>query len=246
MDVNMHIEQYGSGRKILFIHGSGCSSEIWRRQKQYLQTSMEVVLVDLPGHGKSPGNGCDSTEQYGDAVYKAMRGLSPDRYYVAGHSLGGAIAMSLALFHPDAVRGLILIGTGAKLRVLPSILDGILKEKERTIADMNSLSFSQGTSAPTKEEAFKMMMSCRSETIYKDFSACDRFDIMNSVDSIRMPTLVLCGKDDVLTPVKYSRFLNEKIAGSELVLIGDAGHMAMLEKPDAVNRAMEIFLGDHP
>ena len=244
MDVNMHIEQYGSGRKVLFIHGSGLHSEIWRGQKQCLQASMEVVLIDLPGHGKSPGDGCDSAGQYGDAVYKAMRGLNPDRYYVAGHSLGGAIAMSLALFHPDAVKGLILIGTGAKLRVLPSILDGILKEKERTIADINSLSFSQGTSATTKEEAFKMMMSCRAEAIYKDFSACDRFDIRNSVDSIRMPTLILCGEDDVLTPVRYSRFLKEKIAGSELALVKDAGHMAMLEKPDEVNKAIEIFLKD--
>ena len=134
MDMNLHIERYGAGQRILFLHGSGCTSEIWRRQKQYLQTSMEVVLIDLPGHGKSPGDGCDSVEQYGDAIYNAMAGLGPVRYYVAGHSLGGAIAMSLALFHPDALKGIILIGTGAKLKVLPRIFEGVLKEKERTVA----------------------------------------------------------------------------------------------------------------
>jgi pimeloyl-ACP methyl ester carboxylesterase len=60
-----------------------------------------------------------------------------------------------------------------------------------------------------------------------------------------MPTLILCGEDDVLTPVRYSRFLKEKIAGSELALVKAAGHMAMLEKPDEVNKAIEIFLEGH-
>ena len=141
---------------MLFIHGSGLHSEIWRGQKQCLQASMEVVLVDLPGHGKSPGDGCDSAGQYGDAVYEAMRGLNPYRYYVAGHSLGGAIAMSLALFHPDAVEGLILIGTGAKLRVLP--LDSrrrIERKGARPWRTLTSLSFSQGTSATTKEKGLQ-------------------------------------------------------------------------------------------
>ena len=91
-----------------------------------------------------------------------------------------------------------------------------------------------------------MMMSCKQEAIYKDLSACDRFDIRNSVDSIRMPTLILCGEDDVLTPVRYSRFWGkkEKIAGSELALVKDAGHMAMLEKPDECEQGNRNIPGE--
>lgn len=205
---------------------------------------MEVVLIDLPGHGRSPGDGCGSVEEYGDAVYRVLGG--PARYYVAGHSLGGAIAMYGALAYPDMVKGIILIGTGAKLRVLPSILEGIVREKERTLAGINALSFSHATSAATKAEVFAMMMGCARGVIHKDFAACDRFDILSSVGSISVPALILCGEDDALTPAKYSRFLNEKIPGSKLTLIRDAGHMVMIEKPDDVNTAIEKFVKDRP
>ena len=242
--MDMHIERHGAGQAILFIHGSGCSSAIWHWQKEYLQTSMEVVLIDLPGHGRSPGDGCGSVEEYGDAAYGAMMGSGSTGYYVAGHSLGGAIAMFLALSHPDAVKGIILIGTGARLRVLPRILEGILKEKERTLQDINALSFSKSAPAATREEALKEMAASRPEVIHKDFTACDRFDIMDSVGSIRVPALILCGEDDTLTPVRYSLFLKEKIAGSELTFIKGAGHMVMIEKPDEVNKAIEAFIKD--
>jgi len=236
----MHVERFGEGQSVLFIHGSGCTSGIWERQKEYLHASMQVVLVDLPGHGRSTGDGCGSVEEYGDAVYHSLKGQAP--YCVAGHSLGGAIAMYLALSHPEFVNGIILIGTGARLKVLPSILEGIKREKERTIGEINALSFSRATPAAARAEVLGMMMSCAPEVIHKDFSACDRFDIMNSVGSIRVPTLILCGEDDALTPAKYSRFLNEQIPDSKLALIKDAGHMAMVEKPDEVNGAIEVFL----
>ena len=116
----MHIERYGQGEKILFIHGSGWNTHMWYSQRDYLKSSMEVMLVDLPGHGESPGDGCDSVEEYRDAVYEMIRELDIERCYIAGHSLGGAIALSLSLAYPDIIKGIILIGTGARLRVLTS------------------------------------------------------------------------------------------------------------------------------
>jgi pimeloyl-ACP methyl ester carboxylesterase len=246
MDIHREAGGYGKGDLILFIHGSGGSATMWRRQKEYLQTLIGVALIDLPGHGKSPGDGCDYVEEYCDVVHKAMEDFNPGRCYIAGHSLGGAIAMSLALTYPDAVKGTILIGTGAKLKVLPQILEGILKDKEGTIRDINNLSFSQGTPATIKDEAFDEIMRCRSEVIYKDFNACDHFNIIGSVDSIKVPTLVLCGEEDALTPVRYSQFLKEKIKDSQLALIKGAGHMVMMEKPDEVNKLIERFLKNHP
>ncbi len=242
MGTSLHIERYGEGPAMLFIHGSGCNCRMWERQREYLHSSMEVVLVDLPGHGRSPGDGCDSVKEYADAIYGSMERLYPRGYYVAGHSLGGAIAMSLALFHPSVIEGVVLIGTGARLRVLPGIIEGLLKEEERTLADINSLSFSKGAPRGVRDEALGIMMGCRAEIIRKDFVACDRFDMMGSVASIEVPALILCGEEDALTPVKYSRFLKEKMTGSQLVLIEDAGHMVMLEKPDEANRAIELFV----
>lgn len=238
----MHIDRLGAGQSIVFIHGSGCTSDIWRRQKKHLQASFEVVLVDLPGHGRSPGEGCGSVEQYGDAVYAALKAAGLSRPCIVGHSLGGAIAMYLALAHPGSVDGIVLVGTGARLKVIPRILEGILKEKERILADINALSFSKATPAAAKEEALGIMRGCAPEVIHGDFSACDRFDIMNSLDSIKMAALIICGEDDMLTPLKYSRFLNEGIQGSALVSIHGAGHMVMMEKPEEVNSAIRQFL----
>jgi pimeloyl-ACP methyl ester carboxylesterase len=246
METSLYIEREGEGPVMLFIHGSGCSCRMWERQKEYLYPSMEVVLVDLPGHGSSSGDGCDSVKEYADAIYGSMERLYPQGYYVAGHSLGGAIAMSLALHYPSVIEGVVLIGTGARLRVLPSIIEGLLKEKERTLEDINSLSFSRGAPKELRAEALGMMMGCRAEIIRKDFVACDCFDIIGSVGSIEMPVLILCGEEDALTPIKYSQFLNENISGSRLVLMEGAGHMAMIEKPDEVSKAIELFVKNRP
>jgi pimeloyl-ACP methyl ester carboxylesterase len=241
--MSLHIERSGQGEKIIFVHGSGCSGRMWHGQRDYLNSSTEVVLVDLPGHGESPGNGCDSVEEYAEVVYSGViEGLSLGQTYVVGHSLGGAIAMSLALSHPTMVKGLILIGTGAKLRVLPDILEGIARDKEKTVRNIVELSFSNKAPAALKSVDFEETMKCGAEVIYKDFNACDHFNIMDSVGSLSVPTLILCGTEDSLTLPKYSSYLNREIKGSRLVLIDGAGHMVMREKPEEVNRAVEEFI----
>jgi pimeloyl-ACP methyl ester carboxylesterase len=238
----MHIEKYGQGEKVLFIHGSGWNTHMWYGQSDYLKSSMEVLLVDLPGHGKSPGDHCDSVEEYRDATYEMINELNIGRCYVAGHSLGGAIALSLSLTYPDILKGIILIGTGARLRVLPQILEGIVDDKENTLRNVGSLAFSEKTTSVLKDRAFHEMMKCKGEIIQKDFLACNRFDVMNRVGSIRVPTLIICGNEDALTLPKYSSYLHEAIYGSQLTLIDDAGHMVMMEKPMEVNRAIEGFV----
>jgi pimeloyl-ACP methyl ester carboxylesterase len=204
---------------------------------------MEVLLVDLPGHGNSPGDGCDSVEEYADEIYGVIERLDVGRCYIAGHSLGGAIAMSLALSHHDVVKGVVLIGTGAKLKVLPQILEDIKKNKENTINDIVSLAFSKEASSALKKDSFDEMMRCRADVIYKDFNACDRFNMMDSISSFKTPALIICGTEDSLTPPKYSRYLDEAMGDSRLVLIGGAGHMVMREKPEEVNRAIGEFVG---
>src|SRR5512145_1577428 len=129
----MHIEWYGQGDRILFIHGSGWNTRMWHGQRDFLAKSMEVILVDLPGHGRSRGDGCESVEEYRDEIYRIIKESNMGKVYVAGHSLGGAITLSLALACPDIVRGVVLIGTGARLRVLPQILEGIIEDREQAV-----------------------------------------------------------------------------------------------------------------
>lgn len=237
------LERYGTGEKVLFIHGAGGSTKAWFYQVEYLKTSVEVVLIDLPGHGRAgDSDGCTAIDEYRDSVYRALKSSGIDRCYMVGHSMGGAIAMSCALSFPDVVKGIILVGTGARLRVFPEILEGIMKDKEKTLRSIIEFTISKNAPDSLKNGCFDEMMKCRPEVIYRDFFACDHFNAMNALNTINAPTLIICGTDDALTPPKYSRYLHESIKGSELVLIKDAGHMVMLEKPEEVNKAMREFI----
>ena len=240
--MDLHIERYGKGKPVVFIHGATGSTSSWYFQKEYLEQSMEVILLDLPGHGKSPGDGCDRLEECRDAVRDGLANLGLGKCTMVGHSLGGAVAMLFALTYPELLEGLVLISTGARLRVLPEILQSILKDKEGTVRRIAEFAFSRKNPASVIESGFKEMMKCRKEVIHSDFSSCEQFNVMDRVRRITLPTLIMCGEDDILTPCKYSEFLHEEISGSRLVRIPDAGHILMAEKPDAVNRAIEAFV----
>ncbi len=240
--MHVHIERYGSGKKILFIHGAGGSTSGWYFQKEYLKQSFEVILLDLPGHGQSAGEGCREIEKYVDSVRAAIEANDLQGCYLAGHSMGGMIGMHLAVARPELLAGLILIGTGAKLRVFPQILEGILKDKEQTVENIMRFAFSKKAPDAMVKTGLKEMLKSSAEVIYGDFYSCDHSDMIAKVKEIALPTLVLCGLDDALTPPKYSEFLAKEIPNAQLVLIPDAGHMVMLEKPEETNRAIETFV----
>jgi pimeloyl-ACP methyl ester carboxylesterase len=86
------------------------------------------------------------------------------------------------------------------------------------------------------------MLQCKAEILYGDFLACDRFDVMKEVEKIVLPTLILCGEDDQLTPVKYSQFLQSLIKGSKLEVLPNAGHMVMMESPEVFNEKIRAFI----
>jgi pimeloyl-ACP methyl ester carboxylesterase len=240
--MDIHVERHGMGRPIVFIHGASGSSLSWYFQKEHLKRLMEVVLLDLPGHGQSPGEGLGRIEDARDVLYGAATKLDLGKFFLVGHSMGGAIAMLFALTHPELIEGLILVATGARLRVLPEILEGILKDKEATVRRITELAFSSKAHPAIVENGFKEMMKCKEEVIYSDFYSCEQFSLMGRVKEINTPTLILCGEDDLLTPPKFSEYLKAEIPDSRLVRIPDAGHILMVEKPDPVNKAIETFV----
>src|SRR5208337_130899 len=97
------------------------------------------------------GDGCERLEECRDAVYGVLKNLRLEKCYIVGHSMGGAIAMLFALTYPELLEGLVLLGTGAKLRVFPEILQGILRDKEGTVRKIAELAFSRKTPASVIE-----------------------------------------------------------------------------------------------
>jgi len=238
---------FGSGERdkgkdsLVFIHGAGGSRTSWRLQGDYFRRAFNVIIMELPGHGAAQGQGAQEVKGYTLWIKSALDALKVLRPFVIGHSMGGAIAMDLAVRFPALPKGLVLASTGARLRTLPDILDGIEKAFPETVELLCERSFAQDAPEELRRFAVTEMMKNSSRVLHGDFTACDRFDIMDQVQAIGNSTLVICGDQDVLTPIKYSRFLADKIAGARLEIVEKAGHRVMLEQPEEFNKKIEAF-----
>ncbi len=200
------------------------------------------MIIELPGHGESGGKGEKEVVTYAEQVHGFLQGVGVRKVFLVGHSMGGAIVQTLALIHPEVIKGIVLVGTGARLKVLPMILNGINTNFEETIPKIVQFAYSRKAPSKLIEDGVTQMLECRPEVLHGDFSACDRFDMMKEVEKIDLPTLILCGEDDALTPVLYSKFLQSRIKGSKLEVLPSAGHMVMMESPQAFNEKIRGFI----
>jgi pimeloyl-ACP methyl ester carboxylesterase len=231
------------GRQVvLFIHGAGGGQYTWSYQKGFFEKQFNPIIIELPGHGESGGEGEEEIGRYAEHARAFLKALGLSKVFLIGHSMGGAIVQTIALTHPELIKGIVLVGTGVRLRVFPMILNGIKDNFEETVRKINQLSYSRKAPPVFIERGISDMMRCRPEVLYGDYLACDRFDIMNEVEKIDLPTLVLCGDEDELTPAKYSQFIHSRIKGSKLEILPNAGHMVMMESPDAFNERIREFM----
>ena len=227
---------------ILFIHGAGGGQYTWSYQKGFFEKQSNPIVIELPGHGESGAEAEEEIGEYAEHVSSFLKAMGIEKVFLVGHSMGGAITQTLALTHPEMIRGIILVGTGARLRVLPLILNGIKENFEETVKHINRLSYSRKAPSDLIEKGVLGMLRCRPEVLYGDFLACDRFDIMRELENIDLPTLILCGNEDEMTPVKYSEFLRSRIRGSTLEILPGSGHMVMMESPQAFNEKIGEFV----
>lgn len=241
---------YWAGRKdilkeretVLFIHGAGGGQFSWSFQKGFFERQFNPIIIELPGHGASGGEGEKEIENYAKHVYPFLRALGLETLFLVGHSMGGAIVQTLALTHPEVIKGIVLVGTGARLKVLPVLLEGIKNHFEETIKRIVQYAYSKKAPPELIERGIEHLMTCRPQVLYNDFLACDRFDLMKEVEKINLPTLIICGSDDEMTPVKFSEFLHHHIGHSKIEILPDAGHMVMMESPEVFNRKVSEFI----
>lgn len=222
----------------------GCN-EAWKQQIQGLSPKARVVAIDLPGHYGTPCSERPTIETYVKFLDDVINDLKVEKVILGGHSMGGAVVLSYYLAHPKKVQGLILVGTGARLRVVPAILELAKNNDPNLINMMETVAFHKNTVKNQRElieEVNRDMAKTAPDIGYADFSMCDKFDVMAQLGNIKVPTLIMCGDDDKLTPSKYSKYLNEHIPNSTLQVIANAGHMVMLEQGEVVNKAILEFL----
>ena len=240
---------YGEGtplsQHVVLIHGAGGSYLHWPSEIRRLP-GYHVMAIDLPGHGKSAGAGEQMIPDYTRSVAKWLLNMGISKAFFIGHSMGGAIAMTLALEHPDIVSGLGLIGTGGKLRVHPELMNRTANPNtfQSAIDVIIQWAFSDHADARLRELAARRMAETRPAVLHGDFLACDEFNIMDRLGEIQKPCVIICGAQDNLTPVNYSQFLEDQIPHARMQIIPDAGHMVMLERPIAVQSVIMDFLNE--
>ena len=228
---------------IILLHGAGGTHLHYPPELRRLN-GYQVFAPDLPGHGKSEGLGRQTIPDYAQAIREFMDDLNLPAALLIGHSMGSAIALQLALDTPDRVLALVLLGSGSRLRVAPSILDNTASEATFPLAvkTITEWSYSPQSPAHLKELAAQRMSETRPAVLHGDFIACDNFDLSESLPEIHQPTQLICGADDKLTPPKYSKYLQENLPNAQLEIIPEAGHMVMLEQPHPVAETIEAFI----
>lgn len=239
--------RWDDGRPVLLcIHGAGGNGTHWLGQLRGLSADFHLLLVDLPGHGKSEGPGKVSVAGYRDWLREVLLLLAPrvdpDRIILVGHSLGGAIAMDYVL-HGYPAAGLVLISTGARMRVSKRILDVLADgDSEAWAQAAVGLMFGIHASQSLRDLSRKELAATPLPLYRTDFQAADAWDAMDRVGDIAIPTQVISGTNDMMTPPKYARYLSDTIPGSRLRMLEAAGHMPMLEDAEAVNETLRQFV----
>jgi pimeloyl-ACP methyl ester carboxylesterase len=232
------------GPGVLCIHGSGGNSGVWKSQAR-LADRTPVTAVDLSDHGESgpctTDPGYEALSAYADDVV-AVAEETGDRV-LCGNSLGGAVAMTVALERDVELEGLILAGTGAHLPVLDDLLVWLKTDFEQAIEFLHGpdrlFHDVDGAYLDVSEQA---MRETGQAVTTRDFRTCHSFDVRDRLEEIEVPALALVGEHDKLTPPHYHESLAEALPACELGVVEDAAHLAMLEQPAAFNGAVDSFL----
>ncbi len=223
--------------KILLVPGSGAGGNLWQYQTRFFPGAEGI---SLPGH--PDGTPKNSIPEYVEWLHGYILEKEYKDIIMGGHSLGGGIAQLYALTYPRDLKGLMLIGTGARLRVLPETLSTLRGLIGNDSAWSKFIEAAPKAADPILLSIREMRHKIGPAVMLSDLLCCDKFDIMNRVHEIKLPTLIIVGTQDVSTPVKYSQYLQNKITGSKLVIIEGATHNIMIDKPDELNRVISEFL----
>jgi pimeloyl-ACP methyl ester carboxylesterase len=227
---------------LLLVHGAGGNLMHWPGELRRLP-GHTVVALDLPGHGHSGGaTQPQDIGAYAQVIERFANGLRLPGFVLAGHSMGGAIAQEFALHHPQMLAGLVLVATGAKLPVPLELLSAIQGDWENAARVLTCWSQGASTGPDMSRIYLQRLRELDPQVLHRDYAACKAWDRTGDVGQIRVPTLVICGDADRMTPLQSSLLLDQKIKTSQLVVVPGAGHMVMLERPALVARAVQHFL----
>lgn len=231
------------GPSLVLIHGAGHNHRSLAPLGEALG-ALDVILPSLPGRAGSGGPPLASVAEMAAWVNALTRALGVESSFLAGHSLGGAVAMQAALA-AGLAGGLVLMATGARLRVHPAILEAIEQAADRGEQSEADAAYHPLTPAETRRQQAEAQRLTPPLSALVDWRAAHQFDQMGAVGSLAGPALVLVGQEDPLTPPRYARYLAEHIPQATLVIVEGASHMLPIEQPRKVAPIIEAFVLGH-
>jgi pimeloyl-ACP methyl ester carboxylesterase len=243
------VPDFSRGQAVVLLHGAGSNGHAWHYQYEHLGNRHSPIALDLPGHGHSSGvEALRSIEDYATFTLAFLDSLKLSSVVVAGHSMGGLIAMEIAVRHPGRVKALVLIATAAKVNIPGDRIETWRAvTMGRASQPFNNDGYSPKTIASKPEiirEGWGEQIQTDPRVRWGDLVACSQVDLRDRIGGIAKPTLILAGADDTITPPAEAEFLKSHIMGSHLEVIPEAGHRPTIERPDVTNSALERFLDD--
>lgn len=225
----------------LIIHGAGGSHLSFPAEISQI-SGIYPILVDLNGHGKSPGDGHDSISLHALDLVALLDALEIGSAVVIGHSMGGAIAQTLAVNHADRVRALTLIASAAEFMVNPALVRGIVDDPDSILMALDRWLWAPETPPAQRQQATEIMRQTESAVFQRDFIACQRFDLRARLPEIACKTLVLAGDADKMTSLALGQALARDIPQATFVKVPGGSHMFMLEQAESTAQAIESWL----
>jgi len=235
----------GQGERILCLHGAGGNGAVFDPLLDLLGERHEPLAFDQPGHGRSGSfdslGSIDRMAAFTRALWEKLALRAP---VLLGHSMGGAVALQLALDHPDEVRGLVLVGAGARFDDTEEGAEFVRKVSEgKARRRFEKEIYSPQTAPEIMQRGFLESLKTDPRALYGDMLAIGDCDLVSRLGDIVAPTLVVVGEDEVPRMREQAELLTASIPGAQRVDVPAAGHQIHLEQPAAVAAAIEDFLG---
>lgn len=250
-NVDLHYEITGLGKPVLFIHGLGSSARDWELQVPAFCEQYQVVAFDLRGHGQSgKPPGPYSIPLFAADAAGLMQGLGLDPAHVVGISLGGMVALQLAVSHPSLVRSLTVVNAGPEF-IVRTIQDRLQVLQRQLIVrllgmrKMGEVLSQRLFPKPEQEDLRRLFVERWAENdprAYRDaMMAIVGWSVSDQLGDIKCPTLVIAADHDY-TPVAAKEAYVTRLPHAELAVIADSRHATPVERPEEFNAAVLAFL----
>ncbi|MEU9479393.1 alpha/beta hydrolase [Streptomyces sp. NPDC048191] len=234
---------------LVFVHGWTADRHRWDHQVAHFSERRRVIRLDLRGHGESTGAGVRTIAELAQDVLALLEHLEVERFVLVGHSMGGMIAQTIALTHPERVERMALVGTISRMtysrgRGLLMAASTLVPYRLFVAANIQR-AFAPGYPREEIRAHIRASAATPREVVMTLYGAMRAFDVLDRAGEIRTPTLMVHGYHDVQLPVRQMLRM-AKAYPDAVVRILDAGHELPLEKPAELTAVLDRFVSEKP